>query len=534
MWRRRAALGQLILLLASVAAGQEPEDWALYGGVTGFADTRFGAAVAISGQQLLVGAPTDGYAAVTGGAVRAYRFDGDVWVPNGIIVPDPLDRGDTFGNAVALSGDLAVIGARGDDQFGFIAGAAFLSTCGVKGCSAPQRIVQPGLELGDQFGGAVDVDDTGTVIAIGALGDDDLPFGGAVYVYELNAAGHPVFRQKLLPMIGSGHQGLGVSVRCSDTWIVAGTVTDQVYAFRRAGLSWVLDEIIEDPMPSPYDLFGQALDIDGDTLLVGEPSLSSGFGSGAAFVYERAASWQLAQHLTPSDGFGSIWGGDDFGTGVALSEGRALIGAPQHNVNGNSSGQAYLFERDASGAWIETRRLGASDADASDHLGVAVGLDGAMAVAGAPFAEISNIVTGATYVYDLSLGASVRPGTIHSGGRSADLRLSGSSFAATSAITGDVGPAPAGSLGGLLAARSGGHRTIGAATLWLAHPIARLGPPGSVVDGWLRLEFDPAAVPLNPTTTVLAGEEWLFQAWFVDSGAGGGIGFSDAVRVTFD
>lgn len=69
--------------------------------------TAFGAALATSGDRLLVGAPGS-----DGGRGRAYVFrgGGSQWALDRTLTPDDLDRA-TFGSAVALRGSVAVVGA---------------------------------------------------------------------------------------------------------------------------------------------------------------------------------------------------------------------------------------------------------------------------------------------------------------------------------------------------------------------------------------------------------------------------------------
>jgi hypothetical protein len=106
------------------------------------------------------------------------------------------------------------------------------------------------------------------------------------------------------------------------------------------------------------------------------------------------ATAQVIEHkLTASDAAEA----DFFGNDVALSGDRALISANFDDDQGDRSGSAYIFERQADGTWAETAKLTASDGAAMDNFGVAVALSGDYAVVGANSVAGS---TGAVYIFE--------------------------------------------------------------------------------------------------------------------------------------
>ena len=79
------------------------------------ADDRFGSAVAVSGDTLIIGAR--GYGGT--GAVFIFERDAggvDQWGQTAIVVPSDAAEGDRFGHAVTIEGDLLVVGSIGDDD----------------------------------------------------------------------------------------------------------------------------------------------------------------------------------------------------------------------------------------------------------------------------------------------------------------------------------------------------------------------------------------------------------------------------------
>jgi hypothetical protein len=84
--------------------------------------TKFGISVAISGNQILVGAAGDSLAS-TGGSARLFEYDGTSWTEQAILKPDFPMADDGFGTAVSLADGIALVGHPRDDGN---AGSAYL------------------------------------------------------------------------------------------------------------------------------------------------------------------------------------------------------------------------------------------------------------------------------------------------------------------------------------------------------------------------------------------------------------------------
>jgi hypothetical protein len=108
--------------------------------------------------------------------------------------------------------------------------------------------------------------------------------------------------------------------------------------------------------------------------------------------------------------------GDAFGRSVAISGDSIIVGAPGDDERGENAGAAYVFVRDASGAWIERQKLLPYEAIAGDFFGWSVDLDGDVIVVGAPGDRRDlngvplspNTSRGAAYVFVLVNGSWVQ------------------------------------------------------------------------------------------------------------------------------
>ena len=142
------------------------------------AGARFGASCALDGPRLVAGAPNHGHAGADSGRAFAYGLAGSAWTLSDTLDAADASAGQLFGTALALAGDLAAIGAPGDDETGPGAGAvyAFLDQAGTWSQDA-KLLGGQYAAAGDAIGSAIDADlNTGFYhLAAGAPGAD---FGG--------------------------------------------------------------------------------------------------------------------------------------------------------------------------------------------------------------------------------------------------------------------------------------------------------------------------------------------------------------------
>jgi hypothetical protein len=155
----------------------------------------------------------------------------------------------------------------------------------------------------------------------------------------------------------------------------------------------------------PTDDFGDAVAVDGDTIVVGAVGLQLRNGEGgAAYVFVKPANgWknmtQVAT-LTPSDN------AIHFGAAVAISGDTIVIGAPWTEVNGvPQQGAVYVFVKPA-GGWsdmTETAKLVSAHVDhkGEDHVGSSVSINGNTIVVGVPgvIPELPALGYGEALVY---------------------------------------------------------------------------------------------------------------------------------------
>ncbi|MDE0300998.1 MAG: T9SS type A sorting domain-containing protein [Candidatus Poribacteria bacterium] len=87
---------------------------------------RFGTAVSMSEKTILVGAPfRDTEAKVDAGAAYTYLFDGNTWKEQGKLFPKDTQKGLKFGTGLAMTPNIALVGAPWDDDVEVGSGATY-------------------------------------------------------------------------------------------------------------------------------------------------------------------------------------------------------------------------------------------------------------------------------------------------------------------------------------------------------------------------------------------------------------------------
>ncbi|MHC4220397.1 MAG: hypothetical protein ACYSU7_18310, partial [Planctomycetota bacterium] len=328
-----------------------------------------------------------------------------VWSQEAKLVATDAQFEDFFGQAVALDGEVAVIGATGDDDRGDRAGAAYVYRFDT---DAGEWVGEGKLLASDgaadaQFGSSVAV--SGGVIVIGAPGDDNGGSGlGAVYAFRYDSGAETWVEEQKIPAPGGGAapNAFGSAVAAYGHVLVAGAPSTgpenlagaaYVYRFSPGSSTWALEDTVSAPSASAYDGFGSSVAIDGTAIIAGAPS-DNGIGqtSGSAFVFRyNGATWPHEQTLQASDGAG----GDAFGMAVDIHGPLAIVGATGTNDYGPSSGSAYVY-RDDDGSWPEAAKLLGPGQETFNLFGLSVALQGTTAIVG----SLANGGQGSVYVFD--------------------------------------------------------------------------------------------------------------------------------------
>lgn len=226
----------------------------------GAADDVFGFSVGIGGlpgkEIAIVGAAGDDDNGSVSGST--YLFDASTGQQIAKLLPDDGASHDGFGNSVAISGALAIVGARAADDLGNASGSAYLFDV-TTGKQVAKILPNDGAG-GDSFGYSVAISGPlgNEIVIVGAIGDDDNgSASGSAYLFDISDPSSPIQIAKLLPDDGDVLNVFGNSVAISNlpgkTIAIIGSARDNTngddsgsaYIFDAANMSacpWDLDK----------------------------------------------------------------------------------------------------------------------------------------------------------------------------------------------------------------------------------------------------------------------------------------------------
>lgn len=417
----------------------------------------FGSRVAASGDTIVVTA-TGEHSSATGvngdqdddstnraGAAYVFRRVNGVWAQEAYLKASNTQELDSFGSAVAISGDTIAIAANGEDSADRrINGNQFDNTASNAGAvyvfhrtgttwTQQAYIKSANLDGADSFGSSVSLD--GDLLAVGAFveasaatgvngngADNSAQFAGAAYVFHRvgqtwtqeayikasNTDANDFFGGSVA--ISGSALAVGARGEGSNAKGINGNQADNsagnagaVYVFRRTGTAWAQEAYIKGSNTEAGDSFGSSVALSGNTLAASAPQeASSAVGidgnqanndaanSGAVYMFVHdAAGWHQQAYIKASNSrqgrqFGSVaLSGDVLAVGT-LSESSAATGinGDQNDQSASSSGAAYLFRRSGT-TWAQTAYIKASNAQANDLFGPAIALSRDTLVVGA-------------------------------------------------------------------------------------------------------------------------------------------------------
>lgn len=310
----------------------------------------FGTALAVEGETALIGATRAMYDGLHDAAF-VFRRSGAGWTEEARLAPALPQPGDGFGAALALAGNVAVVGAPLRDTVGTDDGAVYVFERASVGAPFVETLeLRPRAQrAGERFGGALALE--AGLLVVGAVGAPFSGFGEEVhvFVFQRRGPGHwdevallapPRYRWPDFPT------HFPVAVALSGTTIVVGVpgfehqfeYPGRAFVYERAGAtphSWVqTSELAPLDTGDGYAAFGWSVSIAGDSLLVG-----SDLGAQA---YERRGPglpWGRATRLEPWEP-----------TQVLVRGDRAWLAG--------SSGVRELLQTSPGAPWVEVARPG--------------------------------------------------------------------------------------------------------------------------------------------------------------------------------
>lgn len=341
---------------------------------------------------------------------------------------------DWFGISAGLSGNIALVGADGNDPYFNGTNVVFGSAYVYRDVASASGTVTEDLHLvtydpayPDGFGVSVSLSGNTALVGADLLDLDNSTYSGRAYVYRNldTATGSITENVKLTGSDQTGGQDeFGHSVSLSGSIGLVGAYgndaadyqSGRAYVYRNlhtASGTATEHAILNASDPAAFDKFGHSVSLSGSIGLVG--AYAGDYNtSPRAYVYRNldTATGTVTQNakLVPSDPHYASY----FGISVSLSGNTGLIGAERSDHGSRYAGSAFLYRNldSASGTVTESAALVASDANFDDSFGHSVSLSGNTALVGAYWNDDVGGKSGSAYVYR-NLGSATGTVTEH-------------------------------------------------------------------------------------------------------------------------
>ncbi len=340
----------------------------------------------MSGDVAILGAWGDDDQGANSGSAYIFRWNGATWIEEQKLLSSDGAPTDSFGRSVCISGDVAIVGAPTNDDLGAFAGSAYVFRWNGSEWIEEQKLLACDGAPNDYFGWAVAI--SNEVAVVGAFQANDMGAdSGSAYVFRWNGATW-IEEQELHAPEFAGNDRIGNAVAIAGDTVVVGASQDDdlgdnsgaAYVFRWTGSTWAEEKKLLASDGTDLEYFGWSVAVADDTAVVGAYNDDDqGMNSGSAYVFRwNGIAWIEEQKLLASDGVTH----DTFGNSVAIAGDTAVIGAPGNDDAGSESGSAYVFRWNGA-TWAEERKLLASDSHFGDRFGWSVGVSGDIALVGA-------------------------------------------------------------------------------------------------------------------------------------------------------
>ena len=337
--------------------------------------------------------------------------------------------GDKFGVRIATSDNYAIVGATGeDDAGGTDSGKAYIYN--VTTGALLHTLDNPNAydtSLNDTFGLAVAISDNYAIV--GAYQEDDAggSASGKAYIYNVTTGAllHTLDNPNAYGTSASDFFGASVAID-GDYAIVSarnesssdnplngvGSGVVYIYNVTTGALLHTLDN------PNPYgsasgDAFGygnSGVSISGNYAIVGatgeaEVGSSGTNTSGAVYIY-NVTTGALLRSITNPNAYGAA-GTDKFGFAVAISGNYAIASAyNEDDAGGTKSGKAYIFDVTTGALLHILDNPNPDGTSTNDIFGYNVSISGNYAiVSGHKEADAGGTDSGKAYIFNVTTGA---------------------------------------------------------------------------------------------------------------------------------
>lgn len=346
--RNRAFPGMVYVFQHNSESGEWEEAARLQASDNEGTADRFGHSLAADASTLLIGTPAGNSS--TGTVYIYQRDESGNWSERSRLSADDGAESDAFGTSLLLTEEVAIVAATAQNEG---TGAVYVFQRGSDGSwSQHSKLVGSDVQAGAAFGSALAIE--GNVLLVGAPQKDEGT--GAVYIFRQDASGTWTEEGKLETFGLSKGIFYGSTLAMQDGVALVGAPRfnqreGAVYVFQydTENEAWMSQTRLAPFTAQRFGQFGAAISFDGSEVLIGA-SGDARLGSIYTFRRDQRGNWIGAIKRTSP----RLTGRASFGSALALKGDLAVVGATGID---SGEGAALIFERDDQGRWQEKNQV---------------------------------------------------------------------------------------------------------------------------------------------------------------------------------
>jgi hypothetical protein len=318
---------------------------------------NLGKSVAIAGDMAVLGAPSDATTATGAGAVFVFKRDAvsGVWSEAAKLLASDGQFKDYFGQKVGISGNTILVGAPSADAPGASSGKLYVfRDDGLGNWSETQQLLSHGGINNHKYGTSIAMQGNRAMVSA-KRGMGSLGLVGSVHVLELNTTTdmwEEVAEFSHTTGVGSTSSVGEVVAFDGDIAVMSAPALDPVgldsggaYVFeRQPDGTWLDKGLITAADGVKFDRFGDSLAVSGGLIAVGAQLHDEVKGKdfGAVYFYKKDSlgNWVSVQKLFASDGAAKY----NFGNALAMQGQQLLVGSKLYGATGFTKGAVYAYQ----------------------------------------------------------------------------------------------------------------------------------------------------------------------------------------------
>jgi hypothetical protein len=305
---------------------------------------NFGYRIAIDGEVAAITAWQDDLSGVQSvGSVYVFRVLNGVWTFEAKLVPSTQFEEQRFGTAVAIEGDTLVVGAPGGTFLGTVTGSVYVFERIAGVWQEAARLVTPAQHPSERLRLSVAVADGAVFGTTARRAPYNANLNGTTYVWRRVEGAWALEQELLPPNLEVDGYGRALAAQHNEVVIVGNSANGNAWVWRKPMSGpWALVQTLRPVSAHPLGRYGTSVAFDGENIVVGaevEPDATGAYVGAVFFHRWDGAEYDFVRRVYADPAASS---GGFFGSKLALSDDTLIV--PSSGTVWPPVGAVHVFD----------------------------------------------------------------------------------------------------------------------------------------------------------------------------------------------